>query len=140
MREISGHANRLTFNAPLLRDVEIIETVRETMRGLIGPRKGRLRPLAKHRFHLIEAGRHTASLSDESKMKPDRALFIHLFGAGRDETSKWLDRHRSSIGRKDTAELKARFLTPDVPPAEEVTQLRAAGPAVKPPEPNARRA
>ena len=140
VREISGHANRMTFNAPLLRDVEIIETVRETMRGFIGPRKGRLRPLAKHRFHLIEAGRHTASLSDESKMKPDRALFVHLFGAGRDETSKWLDRHRSSIGRKDTAELKARFLTPDVPPAEEVRQLRAAGPAAKPPEPNARRA
>ena len=32
-REITGQVNRLTFNAPLLRDVEIIETVRETMRG-----------------------------------------------------------------------------------------------------------
>jgi NTE family protein len=114
VREISGHANRLTFNAPLLRDVEIIETVRETMRGVMGLRRGRLRPLARHRFHLIEAGRHTASLSDESKLKPDWKLFTHLFAAGRDETSKWLDRHKSSVGVRETAELKARFLLPSV--------------------------
>jgi NTE family protein len=99
-----------------------------------------LQPLATHRFHLIEAGRHTASLSDESKMKPDWALFTHLFGAGRDETSKWLDRHKGSIGRKDTAQFKARFLSPGAPPADEVTQPRAAGPTAKPAEPNARRA
>ena len=40
VREIAGYANRLTFNAPLLRDVEMIETVRETMRGPFGPRRG----------------------------------------------------------------------------------------------------
>jgi NTE family protein len=110
VREISGHANRLTFNAPLLRDVEIITTVRETMRGLFRPRKGRLRPLALHRYHVVEAGRYTASLSDESKLKPDWTLFTYLFSAGRDEASKWLDRHKRSIGRRETADLKARFL------------------------------
>ncbi|MGQ0671956.1 MAG: patatin-like phospholipase family protein [Hyphomicrobium sp.] len=141
VREISGHANRLTFNAPLLRDVEIIETVRETMRGPFGVRKGRLRPIALHRFHLVEAGRYTASLSDESKMKPDWALFTHLFGAGRDETSKWLDRNKSNIGRRETADLRQRFLGAVATPVPATDPAPRTAPAeVKPPPASARRA
>ena len=40
VREIALHANRLTFNAPLMRDVELIETVRRASAG----RGGRTRP------------------------------------------------------------------------------------------------
>lgn len=112
-REINGHVNRLTFNAPLLRDVEIIETVRETMKGVFRFRKGRLRPLASHRFHLIDAARHTSSLSDDSKMKPDWQLFMRLFAAGREEAAKWLEVNRTSVGKRDTADLKRRFLMPE---------------------------
>ena len=114
-REITGHVNRLTFNAPLLRDVEIIETVRETLRGVWRPRRSRLRNIASHRFHLIEAGRYTSALSDESKMKADMELFTHLFGAGRAEAEKWLDLHRASIGRRETVDLKERFLAHEAP-------------------------
>jgi NTE family protein len=113
VREIAGYANRLTFNAPLLRDVEIIETVRETMRGPFGVRQGRLRPLATHRFHLVEAGRYTASLSDESKLKPDLGLLTYLHGAGRTQAHKWLEANRAAIGRRSSVDLKARFLAPD---------------------------
>ena len=109
-REITGHANLLTFNAPLLRDVEIIETVRETTRGLFGPRRGRLSPLARHRFHLVDAARHTSALSPESKMKPDWGLFTYLHGAGRTELHKWLDRNRTHVGRRESVDLRARFL------------------------------
>lgn len=115
VREITGHVNRLTFNAPLLRDVEIIETVRETMRGFWRPRKGRLRKLALHRYHLIEAGRYTGALSDETKMKADMELFNHLHGAGRMEADKWLDLHRSAVGRKETINLRERFLAHEAP-------------------------
>jgi NTE family protein len=132
VREISGHANRLTFNAPLLRDVEIIETVRETLAGPFGPRRNRLRSLAKHRFHLIEAGRHTSTLSDESKLKPDWVLFTRLFAAGRDETSKWLDRHKASIGRRETAELKSRFLSPAPAGDPEAAEPAPAGEPANP--------
>ena len=127
-REIAGHVNRLTFNAPLLRDIEIIETVRETMRGLISPRKGRLRPLATHRFHLVEAGRHTSSLSAESKMKPDWALFMRLFGAGREEAAKWLDLNRANVGRRETVDFKTRFLAaePASPPGPPDTSTEPA--------------
>jgi NTE family protein len=117
-REISGQVNRLTFNAPLLRDVEIIETVRETLRGPAWwGRKARLKRLARHRYHLIEAGRYTGALSDDSKMKADLELITHLFGAGRSEADKWLDLHRGAVGLRETANLKQRFLAHEAPVA-----------------------
>ncbi len=50
--------------------------------------------LARHRFHLIDAGRFTSSLTPESKGKPDIELLTYLHDAGRSETEKWLARHR----------------------------------------------
>lgn len=110
-REIAAHANTLTFNAPLRRDVEIVLAARELAQGWRNRTRSRLKPLAHHRFHLIEAGRYTGALSHETKMKPDWGLFMHLHHAGRAETSDWLDRHRASIGRHETVDLAACFLT-----------------------------
>jgi NTE family protein len=116
-QEIAGHTNRLTFNAPLLRDVEIIETVRECEGGAL-PRalmgRSRLSPLTRHRFHLIEAGRHTGGLPADSKHKPDWGLFTYLHGAGKIEAHRWMDGQIDEIGRRSTVDLKARFLT-DLP-------------------------
>ncbi len=109
-REISGHVNHITFNAPLRRDVELIEALRREARcGWFGRNTfaGRLR---RHRFHLVDAGRYTAALKHETKMKPDWGLFTYLHGAGRTETHKWLDRHRGDVGRRETAHLGERIL------------------------------
>lgn len=111
VREISLHANRLAFNAPLIREIELIETVRECWQGRIGGPRGRFGRLATHRFHLIEAGRYTGALSPDSTMKPDWTLLNYLHNAGRDEADKWLGRHRASIGRRSSVDLKERFLT-----------------------------
>lgn len=111
-REISGHANRLTFNAPLLRDVEMIETAREAFRGRWWKGKGRLQHLAAHRFHLIEAEKYTSALSHDSKMKPDKALLTSLHAAGRTEAGRWLDLHRKDAGRRATVDLAQKFLHP----------------------------
>ena len=113
VREISLHANRLTFNAPLMRDIELIETVRQCSQRWLGGARSRYARLATHRFHLIEAGRYTGSLSPDSTMKPDWALLNYLYSAGRDETEKWLNRHRASVGRRSSVDLTARFLTPE---------------------------
>ena len=113
VREISLHANRLSFNAPFIREIELIEAVRECWQGRIGGPRGRYGKLATHRFHLIEAGRYTGALSPDSTMKPDWQLLNYLFTAGRDEASKWLSNHRASIGRRSTVDLKDRFLTPE---------------------------
>lgn len=117
VREISLHANRLAFNAPLKREIELIETVRECSKRWLGGARGPYGRLATHRFHLIEAGRYTSSLSPDSTMKPDWALLNYLFNAGRDEAEKWLARHRSAVGRRSSVDLKARFLAHERPDA-----------------------
>jgi NTE family protein len=111
-REIAGRVNQITFMQPMLRDVEVIEAVRRhnsRWLRLNDPADARL---ARHRFHLIEAGRFTSALAPESKAKPDIELLTYLFEAGRSETEKWLARHRNSIGRKSTVDLGAHFLQP----------------------------
>jgi NTE family protein len=109
-REIAGAVNRLTFNAPLLRDVEMILAMRENARGRFGGLgRGRQSALAQHRFHVVEAGRYTASLSDDSKLKPDLELITYLFGAGRSQTTKWLGQNLAAIGRRETADFARRF-------------------------------
>lgn len=117
-REIAGAVNRLTFNAPLLRDVELILAVRAASRGRFGgARRGPQGALAAHRFHLIEAGRYTASLSDDSKMKPDLGLFTYLHSAGRTQTHKWIGRHLRDVGRRETVDFE-RFTTSPASAAE----------------------
>jgi NTE family protein len=109
-REIAARVNSITFNQPMLRDVELIETVRSlysrwSRTGTVGDAR-----LARHRFHLIEAGRFTSALAPESKAKPELELLVYLHGAGRSETEKWLARSRRSIGWKSTVDLAKHFL------------------------------
>jgi NTE family protein len=107
--DISSHANRLTFNAPLMRDVAIIDAVRETA-GSILP-KGRFASLARHRFHLIDAGPVTGALAPETALKLDWNLMTYLHGAGRDAAGTWMESSRADVGRRETADLPAYFLT-----------------------------
>jgi NTE family protein len=111
-REIAARANQITFSQPMLRDVEMIETVRRlSSRWTRRSNPGDTR-LARHRFHLIEAGRFTSALAPESKGKPDIEMLIYLHGAARSETEKWLARHRGSIGWASTVDLARHFLAP----------------------------
>ncbi len=60
-RDISNHANRLTFNAPLLRDIEVVTAVRETSGALLA--KDVWRRSAGTAFHLIDGGPVTGALN-----------------------------------------------------------------------------
>jgi NTE family protein len=121
VREISARINQITFNQPMLRDMEVIETVRAQHRGLFA-RRGSTPDarLARQRFHLIDAGRFTGALAPESKGKPDIELLTYLHGAGRTETEKWLARNGASIGRRATVDfardLHAGYRDGPVPP------------------------
>jgi NTE family protein len=115
-REITARINQITFNQPMLRDIEVIETVRAHHRRWSGSAGARDARLARHRFHLIDAGRFTSALAPESKGKPELELLLYLHGAGRSETEKWLARSRSSIGRRGTVDF-AKDLLPGRPGA-----------------------
>jgi NTE family protein len=109
-REITARINHITFNQPMLRDVEVIAGIRRSARRWSRRGDAGDRRLARHRFHLIEAGRVTGALSPESKVKPDLELLLHLCAAGRSEAEKWLARHAHAIGRHSSVDLAAHFL------------------------------
>jgi NTE family protein len=112
--DIAAHMNHLAFNRPYLEDLEWIEVLQRQQRGL-GRVKALLKPadretrIGRHRFHVIDAGRHTANLSNDSKGRPDEAMTMRLFHAGQSEALKWLDRHRADIGKRDTADFATRL-------------------------------
>ncbi len=112
-REIGGHVSHLTFNQPFVRELQQIETIRRLAsrrRGLFGGAiDGRDARIAAHRFHLIEAGRYTNSLPVESRGKPETELLTYLQSAGASEAGKWLERCRSAIGVRDTADITQRL-------------------------------
>jgi NTE family protein len=109
-REITARINHITFTQPMLRDIEVIEAVRRNAGRWARRAAAPDRRLARHRFHLIEAGRITGALSPESKVKPDLELLLHLSAAGRSETEKWLARHPNTIGRSGSVDLIGHFL------------------------------
>jgi NTE family protein len=119
-REIAGHVSHLTFIRPYVTELQTIEMLRRverSQRSTLGRMFGhwgrgastRESRIARHRFHLIEAGRFTGSLSTDSKGKPEQALLDYLFNAGRTETAKWLERNRVNVGVRDTAEIEKRL-------------------------------
>ena len=109
-REIAGEVSRITFNQPLRRDVDMIEAAQSAVRPRWWRRAaGAADHLARHRFHLVEAGHHTALLPAESKIQPDRTVISHLFLAGASEAGKWLERHGQQVGQRATINLPAHF-------------------------------
>lgn len=113
VRDISDHANTLTFNAPFLRDVEIIETARQTRRESLFGGRGPMTRLARHRYHLVEATRYTSVLKPDTKVQPDWGVLTYLRDSGRTEAGKWIERHLRDVGRRSSVDLRKRYL--DIP-------------------------
>jgi NTE family protein len=112
-REIAADVSRVTFCQPLMRDVIEIAAHQADFRGSLWRRpRTRSERIATHRYHLIEAGRHTGTLPPESKMRPERALLSYLHNAGREEARRWLGRAKAAIGKHSSVELGERLLGP----------------------------
>ncbi len=108
-REIEDRVNTITFNQPLLRDIDTIVRAKTMQPGWFAPRQTALARLKRHRFHLIEAGRHTAQLGAETKVIPDRAVLRQLYMGGVMEAERWLGLNARSVGRRGTVSLQDHF-------------------------------
>ena len=109
-REISAEVSRVTFTQPLLRDITEIVTLQAENPPKRFARRTRAKAIGRHRFHLVEAGRHTGALSPDSKLHPDKAMLALLHNAGREEARKWLGRSFADVGRRSTIDLGKHFL------------------------------
>jgi len=112
-QEISAAADRLTFNQPLLRDLWLIDAVRSS-KGLTLRPASQLEKLAKQRFHLIDAGAHTAALAPETKMIPNSGLINSLFAAGTEEADIWMDENADHVGWRETADFPSKLRPAEV--------------------------
>ncbi len=114
-RDIASEVNRVTFSQPLLRDIAEITEAQAEKRGLWPRRATRRTRIAAHRFHMIEAGRHTAMLAPETKMRPDREMIEQLRTAGQDDAKRWFGRHIGDIGHRSSVDFNAQFFGPMEP-------------------------
>jgi NTE family protein len=108
--EIAHRLGALAFNAPLRREIELIERWRALSSEGVTLGSRRQRRLRRHRFHLIEAGEATGDLAPASKLYPVWPLLEKLRDRGRAAASAWLDRHAAALGTRSTVDLAARFL------------------------------
>ena len=106
-QDIIGQVNNITFNQPLRREIELIEQGRSQANRLGGRESRRLR---RHRFHLIDATKHTQGLGQASKLSVDWEMLCYLRDAGREAASRWLRRNLSEVGRRGSVDLAAKFL------------------------------
>jgi NTE family protein len=108
--EIARRLGSLAFNAPLRREIELIEHWRSLSGEGVTFGSRRQRRLRRHRFHLIEAGDATGNLAPASKLYPVWPLLEKLRDLGRAAASTWLDLNRGALGSRSTVDLAARFL------------------------------
>ena len=107
---IIARLNRMAFNGPLRREVELIVHIRHVASEgfAIG---GTLRRRVKgHRFHHIAAGDLSRDLGGASRLNPDMKLLYRLRDRGRAAADIWLKRHYQAVGRESTVDLAAQFL------------------------------
>lgn len=108
---IEDRVNTITFNQPLIRDVEEIVRAQELQTGWFAPRHSRLARMKAHRFHLIDGSEHTQQFGPRSKIMPDRAVLRTLFQNGQEAGEGWLEAHLDDVGRRGTINLREHFMT-----------------------------
>lgn len=109
---IEARVSTISFNQPFLSAVATVVRAKETQLGWLPPKSSATARMKLHRFHLIEAGEHTASLEADTKILPDKDVLQGLYHAGIGEGERWLSAHKDAIGRKETVDLRAHFLEP----------------------------
>ena len=109
-RDIAGCVNRITFNAPLIKDIERLDAVKRLSGSARFFAGAEVRRMASHRFHMIEASSHLAGLPRDSNLDPDKAMLDRLCEGGRIEADRWLIKYGSRVGRSATVDLPAVFL------------------------------
>lgn len=100
--EIRNRMARLTFSAPLTRELETIQWMAKLARRTVAS------PLAKRfltaRLHRIDAGDALASLGQVSKLNPEWGLLQHAHDVGRARTGDWLADNAAHVGKRASFE------------------------------------
>ena len=108
--EISANIGRLTFNQPLRTQIERIDMCRRMPRVPLLSENA-VRRMGRHRFHLVDGSSHILKLARGSKLSPDWKMIEGLRDNGRSGAEDWSGRHLRSVGKRDTADLYAKYFS-----------------------------
>jgi NTE family protein len=108
--EIYERLNRIIFNAPLQREIELIALGQSLSRKGLVIGNHVQRRFRRHRFHHIDSAPYTQGLEPGSRLNPDWGMIAHLRESGRHAAEEWLERHADAVGRRSTADFAATFL------------------------------
>ncbi|WP_338662829.1 patatin-like phospholipase family protein [Pararoseomonas sp. SCSIO 73927] len=106
VQEIETRVNEISFNASLMYEMRAIEFVQRLVdQGvLVPPRYQRLY------VHVIEDEEKMRRFGMTSKYNGDWNFLSALREDGRAAAEAWLAEHRGALGRRDSVDLRARFL------------------------------
>jgi NTE family protein len=106
VQEIDTRVNEIGFNASLMYEMRAIEFVQRLVdQGVLTP------PRYQRLFiHLIEDEERMRRLGMASKYNADRHFLQDLRENGRAAADAWLATNRAALGRRDSVDLRARFL------------------------------
>jgi NTE family protein len=104
--EIADRVNEITFNAGLVGELRAIAFVHKLVS------EGRVET-SRHkdlRLHMVADDEGMAPLPPSSKLNTERSFLLRLRGLGRDAAQRWLQAHRSDLGRRSSLDVRATFL------------------------------
>ena len=108
---IADAISRITFQQPLLRDVQFVLDMRNAMPSWPFGAAQYAKAATRHRFHLIDATSVTANLDPGTKMKPTPDLIEQLHEAGANAADRWLKQHADSVGHRETVDFQRHFFS-----------------------------
>jgi NTE family protein len=108
-RRIQERVAEIAFTASFRREMQALAAARAAGRRRWWPLRDRSGPVARARFHLIEAQPAIEHLATETKLAVSLKFFETLHGLGRESAGRWLATHLRAVGRRDSVDLVARF-------------------------------
>ncbi len=103
--EIAERATDIAFQAPFLRELEMLATLQADAGPRWWPGGGVVARIARARWHLVDGGPVLAALRGETRLIAHLPFLEHLRDAGRRAARAWLVGAASDVGQRSSAAL-----------------------------------
>ena len=127
--EIAERAMDIAFQAPFLRELDLLDALQTQAGSRWWPRSGLERRVANARWHLVDGAPTLAALRGETRLIAHLPFLQRLREAGRAEAHTWLAEGAGRVGRSSgvTLQTLANGDAPVEPQLDELVRGAAAG-------------
>lgn len=104
--EIAERAMDIAFQAPLLRELELLDALQAEARGRWWPTTGLQGRIAQARWHLVDGAPVLAALRGETRLIAHLPFLLRLRDAGRAAAQIWMAEAGDQVGRQGSVDLR----------------------------------